>query len=63
MEEHLLRVFSVHESSLKYLRFANAPALDRTTDAEYPDMGLPYLMAILMLFISVAFFFMRGGAE
>jgi hypothetical protein len=61
--EHLLRIFSVYESFLEYLWFANAPALDRTTDAEYQDMGLPYLMAILMLFISVASFFMWGGAE
>ena len=63
MGEHLLRIFSVDESFLEYLRFANAPALDRTTDAEYRDMGLPYLMAMLMLFISVAFVFMWGGAE
>ena len=63
MEEDLPRIFSVYASFLEDLRFANAPALDRTTDAEYRDMGLPYLMAILMLFISVGFVVMWGGAE
>ena len=58
-----LYILDLYLFSLKYLRFANAPALDRTTDAKYRDMGLPYLMAILMLFISGACVFMWGGAE
>ena len=43
--------------------FADAQSLDRTTDAEYRHMGLPYLTGILMLFVNVACFFVQEGAE